>query len=52
MQQGSVGALVHGILASIMVSCQRQGHRFLDLARRLWQNGEPQAPPLPNLSGS
>jgi transposase len=40
------GALVHGILASIMVSCKRRGKRFLDLARRLWQSGDPQAIPL------
>jgi transposase len=37
------GALVHSILASIMVSCQRQGKRFLDLARRLWQSSDPSA---------
>ena len=37
------GALVHGILASIMVSCKRQGKRFLDLARRLWQSSDPHA---------
>jgi len=34
---------VHSILASIMVSCQRQGKRFLDLARRLWQSSDPSA---------
>jgi hypothetical protein len=34
-----------------MVSCKRQGQRFLDLARRLWQAGAPQAVPLPNASG-
>jgi transposase len=45
------GALVHGILASIMVSCKRRGRRFLDLARRLWQAREPQALPLPEGSG-
>jgi transposase len=45
------GALVHGVLASLMVSCKRQGQRFLDLARRLWEGGEPQALPLPNASG-
>ena len=44
-----MGALVHSILASIMVSCHRQGKRFLDLARRLWQNNEPQAIALENL---
>jgi transposase len=41
-----MGALVHSILASIMVSCHRQGKRFLDLARQLWQSHEPQAIPL------
>jgi transposase len=35
------GALVHGVLASLMVTCKRMGHSFLELARRLWQNGEP-----------
>lgn len=44
-----MGALVHSILASIMVSCHRQGKRFLDLARRLWQTNEPQAIPLEKL---
>jgi transposase len=33
------GALVHGILASLMVTCKRMGRSFLELARRLWQNG-------------
>jgi transposase len=37
------GALVHGVLASLMVTCHRQGKRFLDLARRLWQSSDPQA---------
>jgi transposase len=37
------GALVHSILASLMVSCKRQGKRFLDLARRLWQSSDPPA---------
>jgi transposase len=47
------GALVHSILASVMVSCHRQGKRFLDLARQLWQSNEPPAiaveslPPAP-----
>jgi len=44
-----LGALVHSILASIMVSCHRQGKRFLDLARQLWQSNEPQAIPLQTL---
>ena len=38
-----LGALVHSILASIMVTCHRQGKRFLDLARQLWQSNDPQA---------
>jgi transposase len=37
------GSLVHGVLASIMVTCTRQGKHFLDLARKLWQSNEPQA---------
>jgi transposase len=41
-----MGALVHGILASLMVTCKRQGRRFLDLAKRLWQSEEKQAIPL------
>jgi hypothetical protein len=45
------GALVHGILASIMVSCKRRGKRFLDLACRLWQSSDPQAIPLEALPG-
>jgi transposase len=45
------GALVHSILASIMVTCKRQGKRFLDLARRFWQSGDPQAIPLEGLPG-
>ena len=45
------GALVHGVLASIMVSCRRQGKRFLELARRLWQTSDPPAIPLEALPG-
>jgi transposase len=44
-----LGALVHSILSSIMVSCHRQGKRFLDLARQLWQTNQPQAIPLDTL---
>lgn len=44
-----LGALVHSVLSSIMVSCQRRGKRFLDLARHLWRSGEPQAIPLESL---
>jgi hypothetical protein len=45
------GALVHGVLASIMVSCKRRGQRFLDLARRLRQSSDPPAIPLEPLPG-
>jgi transposase len=41
-----LGALVHSILSSLMVTCHRQGKRFLDLASQLWQSNEPQAIPL------
>ena len=40
------GALVHSILASIMVTCRQQGQKFLQLARKLWHSGAPQAIPL------
>lgn len=50
------GALVHSILASLMVTCHRRGKRFLDLARQLWQSNQPPPiavdnlpqPPVPN----
>lgn len=41
-----LGSLVHGVLSSIMVTCHQQGQKFLELARRLWRGGEPQAIPL------
>jgi transposase len=44
-----LGALVHSILSSLMVSCHRQGKRFLDLARQLWRSNEPAAVPLHTL---
>jgi transposase len=44
-----LGALVHSILSSVMVTCHRQGKRFLDLARQLWQSTEPQAIPVATL---
>jgi transposase len=46
-----LGAAVHSVLSSLMVTCKRQGRKFLDLAKRLWQAGEPQAVPLPKPSG-
>jgi transposase len=44
-----LGALVHSILSSVMVTCHRQGRRFLDLARQLWRSTEPQAIPVATL---
>jgi transposase len=41
-----LGALVHSILASLMVSCHRQGKRFLDLASQFWRSNQPRAIPL------
>ena len=41
------GALVHSILASLMVTWHQRGQKFVDLARQLWESGEPQAIPLP-----
>jgi transposase len=38
-----LGALVHSILASLMVTSKQQGQRFLELARQLWSVGQPQA---------
>lgn len=44
-----LGALVHSILASLLVTCHRRGKRFLDLTRQLWQSREPKAIPLESL---
>jgi len=41
-----LGALVHSILASLMVTCRQQGQKFLDLARQLWAAEEPKAIPI------
>ena len=42
-----LGSVVHGILASIMTTCKQRGAQFLELAKQLWQKGEPQAIPIP-----
>jgi transposase len=42
-----LGALVHSVLSSIMVTCKQRGHKFLDLARQFWQEREPQAISIP-----
>jgi transposase len=46
-----LGALVHGVLASLMVSVRQQGKRFVDLALRLWRAAEPQGIPLSEWPG-
>lgn len=40
------GALVHSILASLMVTCKQRGQKFLELARTLWGSRTPLAIPL------
>jgi hypothetical protein len=40
------GAMVYGTLASVMVTCKRQGRRFIELARRLWQSSDPPTIPV------
>jgi transposase len=37
------GALVHGVLASVMVSIRQRGKRFLELALALWRQATPEA---------
>jgi transposase len=44
-----LGALVHSVLSSLMVTCHRQGKRFLDLARQLWQDDQAQPVPIKSL---
>lgn len=44
-----LGAVVHGVLASLMVTCKRQGRRFLDLAKQLWSSQDKSAVPLDSL---
>lgn len=44
-----LGAVVHGVLASLMVTCKRQGRHFLDLAKQLWRAEQPTAIPLATL---
>jgi transposase len=44
-----LGAVVHGVLASLAVSCNRQGKRFVDLARSSFRSPVPQAISLAGL---
>jgi transposase len=44
-----LGAMVHSMLSSLMVTCKRQGKHFLDLARRSWPTGQLEAVDLATL---
>jgi transposase len=43
------GALKHAVLMSLIVSCEQQNRRFLDLALELWRQRDPGAIPLQTL---
>lgn len=43
-----LGAMVHSILSSLMVTCKRQGKKFLEFAKQLWRSGTPQPIPIDN----
>jgi len=43
------GALKHAVLMSLMVSCEQQNRRFLDLALELWRERHPGAIPMASL---
>ncbi len=43
------GALKHAVLMSLIVSCEQQNRRFLDLALQLWRERDPGAIPLEGL---
>jgi hypothetical protein len=46
-----LGALVHSSPVTMMLASKRQGKRFLDLARRLWQSSDPPAIDVETLPG-
>ena len=43
------GALKHAVLMSLIVTCEQQNRRFLDLALALWGKREPGAIPIESL---
>jgi transposase len=43
------GALKHAVLMSLIVTCEQQNRRFLDLALSLWRERNPGAIPLESL---
>jgi hypothetical protein len=43
------GALKHAVLMSLIVTCEQQNRRFLDLALSLWRERNPGAIPLQSL---
>jgi hypothetical protein len=44
-----LGACVHGVLASLMVTLHQRGRRFLELALRRWRSPEAEAVALEGL---
>jgi transposase len=43
------GALKHAVLMSLIVTCEQQNRRFLDLALSLWRERDPGAIPIQSL---
>jgi hypothetical protein len=43
------GALKHAVLMSLIVTCEQQNRRFLDLALSLWRERHPGAIPIESL---
>jgi len=43
------GALKHAVLMSLIVTCEQQNRRFLDLALELWREPNPGAIPMASL---
>ena len=42
-------ALKRAVLMSLIVTCEQQNRRFLDLALSLWRERNPEAIPIENL---
>jgi transposase len=43
------GALKHAVIMSLIVTCEQQNRRFLDLALSLWRERNPEAIPIKSL---
>jgi transposase len=44
------GALKHAVLMSLIVTCQQQNRKFLDVALQLWRERHPEAIPMASLA--